>query len=109
LDSFIFSLVTRGVNVINKNMVVYGPNGKDAGEFDIITNNAIIQYKDGSTSAFQVIRQVRDRSEPFTDRPIFVFVKDTDKAGLRTVKGATGKVQIFNERDTLINKLNTLN
>jgi len=78
--------------------------GKILAEIDVITKNAVVQYKDGPRSAFAIITQVR-KIERFVDRPIVVFIKDTSKAGMRTVRSVGGKVSVTNDFDLLVSMI----
>jgi|GEM_PF-1052426 len=105
LDLFIAKLEGRGINVTNKNIPILRPDGKFAGEVDVVTDKFIIQYKNGSSSAYDVIEQVKVKTEPYVTRPVWVFVNDTGKAGQRTVNGASSKLNITNDFEKLMDNI----
>lgn len=106
LAAFVGRLENAGVNVRAINVKIMGPEGAETlGEIDVITDKALIQYKNGSSSAAEVIEQVRVKTEPFVsnDKPVVVFINDTGKAGTRTVNGAAWNgIYITNDFDTLV-------
>lgn len=99
LDDFIRALEARGVKVLNKNVKIFKPNGDAFGEIDVVTEHALIQYKNGTSSAFMVIKQVQVKTEPFVNRPVVVFIGNTGRAGRQTVNQAKGKILISNDID----------
>ena len=101
LDDFIDRLENAGIEVENVNVKINDATGRYLGEVDIVTKNAIIEYKHGSSSAYAVIKQVRN-VEPNVSRPVVVFINDTAKAGARTVRGAGGKILITNDFNLLV-------
>jgi hypothetical protein len=103
LAAFVSRLEEAGIRVRSTNVQMYGENGSPIGEVDIVTDNALIQYKDGSASAHEIIRQVRDRTEPYVNRPVIAFVNNTTRAGERTVAGANRNgVMATNSFDALV-------
>jgi hypothetical protein len=48
LPDFVARLRAAGIRVTNTNVVMYGEAGRDLGEIDVITDNALIQYKNGA-------------------------------------------------------------
>ncbi len=102
LDDFAKRLEDAGIPVRNKNISIAGEDGRIHGEIDIVTDNALIQFKNGASSANAVIEQVTEKTEPFVTRPVIAFINDTGKAGSRTVKGAGDKILVTNDFDTLV-------
>ena len=82
-----------------------GEGGRVLGEIDVVTENALIQFKNGPSSAHAVIDQVALRTEPFVSRPVVTFINDTGRAGARTVNGAGSRVLITNDFSTLVEVL----
>ena len=78
-------------------------NGTVLGEVDVVTENALLQYKDGPSSARDVIEQVTRKTLPFVDRPVITFINSTGKAGDRTVRFAAARgLIITNDFSTLV-------
>jgi len=100
LDDVVRQLQERGVEVENTNVRILDTNGNALGEVDVVTPNAVLQVKTIS-SAHSVIRQVKNRTEPFVNRPVVTFIRNTEKAGNRTVSRAQDKVLITNDIDEL--------
>jgi len=95
-------LRAAGVQVTNVNISIIGEGGRILGEIDVVTPNALIQFKNGASSAAAVIEQVVDKTEPFVTRTVVAFINDTGKAGARTVKNAGSRILITNNFDTLV-------
>jgi hypothetical protein len=105
LPDFVARLRAAGIRVTNTNVVMYGEAGRDLGEIDVITDNALIQYKNGVASAQDVLAQVLDRSEPFVSRPVITFINGTGRAAERTLTGAGPRIMITNDFDLLVDML----
>lgn len=82
-----------------------GEGGQVLGEVDVVTDNALIQFKNGSSSARAVIDQVTLRTEPFVNRPVITFINDAGRAGARTVSGAGSRIPITNDFAILVDVL----
>lgn len=102
LDDFIAELESHGVPVLNKNVRILRPDGNEHGEVDVVTQEALIQFKNGVSSAHAAIDQVQLRTEPFVDRPVVVFINNRGPAGRKTVDKAKGKVLITNNMEELV-------
>ena len=89
----------------NTNINMVGEGGQILGEIDVVTENALIQFKNGPSSAQKVIDQVTLRTEPFVSRPVITFINDAGRAGARTVSGAGSRVLVTNDFQTLIDML----
>ncbi len=63
-------------------MVVYGEDGRILTEVDVVTPEAIIEFKSGPSSAQDVIEQVQERLEPNVTRPVVTFINDSGKGGI---------------------------
>ena len=71
----------------------------------MVTDNALIQYKNGPSSASDIIEQVQANTEPYVDRPVVAFINDDGKAGNRTVRGAGDKIPVTNNFQTLVSAI----
>ena len=69
--------------VTNTNIGIAGENGL-LGEVDVVTETALIQYKDGGASAKKVIDQVTLRTEAYVDRPVVTFINGVGRDAART-------------------------
>jgi hypothetical protein len=105
LAQFVQRLEASGIRVLNVNVNILGEGGQVLGEVDVVTQNALIQYKDGASSAFEVIEQVTVKTEPYVHRPVVTFVNSTGRAGNRTVTGAGRHVIVTNDFDALVELL----
>lgn len=94
-----------GIKVTNTNISMLGEGGRVLGEVDVVVENALIQFKNGSSSARAVIEQAMLRTEPFVSRPVITFINDSGRAGVRTVSGAGSRVLIKNDFQTLVDVL----
>ena len=83
LENFVQRLQEAGINVTSVNIEIAGPDGNPLGEVDVVTENALIQYKNGPSSASDIIEQVQEKTEPYVDRPVVAFINDEGKAGNR--------------------------
>ncbi len=108
LDKFVKRLEDNGVAVDNINVGINGPLGDLVGEVDVVTRTALIQYKDGASSAHAVIKQVLERTEPFVNRPVIAFINGKNKAAKRTVRRAGKHILVTNDFDLLLKILQSV-
>ncbi|MGZ5909849.1 MAG: RHS repeat domain-containing protein, partial [Reyranella sp.] len=106
LAGFVGDLRARGVTVTGTNFeIIETASGKVVGEVDVLTTQAAIQYKNGASSAREVITQIEQKTEPYVDTPVVAFVKGangTEKGAARTVRNAGSKVPVTSDMDTLV-------
>jgi RHS repeat-associated protein len=105
LAQFVRRLEAAGIRATGANISMVGEGGRVLGEIDVVTQNALIQFKNGPSSARAVIDQVTLRTEPFVSRPVITFINDAGRAGTRTVNGAGGRILITNDFATLVDVL----
>ncbi|MBL7703903.1 MAG: RHS repeat-associated core domain-containing protein [Taibaiella sp.] len=102
-------LMMSSIPILGKNMeIIDDLTGEIAGEIDVLTPNAAIQYKDGVSGAKKIIQQVTENTEPFLNMPVVTFVKgsaETAKATTRTVQRAGPYVLVTNNMNLLINTI----
>lgn len=98
LAEFVEKLVAGGVKVQGVNVNIYGAGGKIVGEIDVVTKNALIQYKNGVSSANAVLTQVLDRTLPHVDRTVITFINDATRAGQRTVDAVSRRGQLITNK-----------
>jgi YD repeat-containing protein len=97
---FIRDLERRGVAVQNFNIKI---GAEPLGEIDVITKHALIQFKGGTSSAYDIIKQLDDTTLPFVSRPVVAFVSATHRAGNTVVaKVARRGYLITNDIDVLV-------
>jgi len=72
-------------------------------ESDAIWDLHPIQYKNGSSSAYEVINQVMQRTEPYVTRPVVAFINGAGRAAERTVRLAGRHILVTNDFDLLVN------
>jgi hypothetical protein len=102
LAEFVARLEGAGIKVTNTNINIVGEGGRILGEVDVVTEQALIQFKNGPSSARAVIDQVTTRTEPFVNRPVIAFINDTGRAGERTVRGAGRHILVTNDFSLLV-------
>ena len=98
LAEFVRKLVAAGVKIKGVNVNIYGPGGKILGEIDVVTENALIQYKNGASSANAVLTQVLDRTLPYVNKPVVTFINDVSRAGQRTVDAVSRQGQLITNK-----------
>jgi RHS repeat-associated protein len=101
LESFVARLKAARIKVTNTNIGI-AVEGRIVGEIDVVTEHALIQFKNGPSSAYAVIEQVTMHTEPYVSRPVVTFINDTGRAGERTVRGAASKILVTNDFSTLV-------
>jgi RHS repeat-associated protein len=103
LATFVQKLRAGGVEVISVNQNILGTNGNVLGEIDVVTKNALIQYKSNVSSARDVLTQVQEKTLPFVNRTVVTFIDSTTRAGQRTVDNAARHgILITNKIEQLI-------
>ncbi|MFN7971018.1 MAG: hypothetical protein U0166_01485 [Acidobacteriota bacterium] len=76
--------------------------GRTASEIDVITDNAMIQFKSGASRGSEIAAQVKN-TEKFTDRPIVDLVNHVSEKGARSVRRAEKKgVLVTNDFGLLV-------
>ncbi|BBA32864.1 Rhs family protein [Methylocaldum marinum] len=106
LADFVNDLESRGIKVLGTNLEIIDlKTGSVVGEIDVLTANAAIQYKHGSSSAHAVLAQIQDRSKPFLDVPVVGFVRGAGgklNAAKRTVQAANKKEPVTSDIEILV-------
>jgi RHS repeat-associated protein len=105
LAEFVARLENSGIKVLNVNVNIIGSNGNTLGEIDVVTENALIQYKDGYSSAFDIIEQVRENTEPFVSRTVVAFVNGRNRDVSTVVQKAARHVWVTNDFQVLLDKI----
>lgn len=85
LPDFVNKLKARGVTVEGVNLEILDSGGRVVGEIDVLTSQGSIQFKDGVSSAAQVLTQLRDKTIPFLKNPAVSFINNSGGAPQRVV------------------------
>ena len=101
LADFVVRLEAAGIKVLNTNIEIAGQGGA-LGEIDVVTENALIQFKSGGNSARDVIEQVTLKTEPYVNRPVVAFIAGTGRDAARTVRLAGRYILITGDFKTLV-------
>jgi RHS repeat-associated protein len=101
LDDFVQRLRDAGVVVLNVNVSVLGAGARKLAEIDVVTPNALIEYKSGSARAPKVIRQNR-KAELCTLLPVIVFIDDVGSGARMTLRRAGRQILITNDFQLLV-------
>lgn len=101
LAAFVARLRAAGIQVRATNVEVYEANGTVT-EVDVVTDNALIQYKSGTASARDLIDQVRN-TESYVSRVVVAFVEGSHRGIQRTIQhSANNGVLCTSDFDTLV-------
>jgi hypothetical protein len=108
LSKFIAELEKNGIKVLGKNERIMPNSGLQnaVGEIDVITENAVIQYKNGTPSAGSIITQQIERTIPYVNKPVITFINGKVKDS--AINSIINKVEynnllVTNDIKTLIN------
>ncbi|SOE98662.1 RHS repeat-associated core domain-containing protein [Burkholderia sp. OK233] len=92
LSDFITELENNDVDVLGHNLKI-SDGTRDVGEIDVLTSQAAVQFKNGTSSAASITGQIRNKTEPYTTLPVVGFVNGVNSCDPRLAAAATSTVQ----------------